>query len=824
MNRTSGAVGACLLWCCLAVTCASGADTLSVARSLKSASKWPELNGEVRKILPSLRQQGQNEPIAEALALAAESSLALGGYESATKDGLEAARRYQELGRPGDAARCLNYVGLGMYHLGRYGEALDFYGRALALRRATNDPAAAVLQLNNIANVYMLRGAYSEAWRTYEDALREVRNSPAALGIERARYLIVANLATLYQRVGREDRALEMFQQLGSATSRLSLSEQAQMAVNIGVVYRRLGDPYKAMDQYRYAQSLYAKEKHLDGQIGAGKNLGIVLALDLNRPKDALVEFDAVLGLATASGNKREILQAQLYRAEALRRLNDGGAAAKSFQDALGVAKSMQSMEETWKAQYGLGQIAESHGDVASARACYDQAIHTIESARAQLSVRPLRTDFLGDKRDVFDRSIALRLANAPDVREIFRLMEASRSRILQDQIRTSSLEAIVAKLDDQTALLEYWKDANTLVVLCVTRQGTSLRQQPLPQNFTGSLYQWLDTLKTDDPNAEWRALGRTLGRMLIPPSVRSGRFKRLLIAADAELNLIPFDALELPNGRLVVEDYETISLPTASFVAADFWAARAPWRWPWQTNALALGNPVLSSRGIAGESAAALPGSAAEVAEVARNIPGTDVALGADARKDRLQVAGRLPPVIHIASHAVIDERAVDRSRILFSPPVNSAEQDYLFYPEITSLHLSETELVTLSACDTERGEIAQGEGVHSLNRAFLEAGARSTVSTLWPVEDRSTATFMRLFYRRLAEGMPVSKALREAKTVFLQTGNKLAQPKFWAAFVVMGNGASAPATVITWTQVTLGMSTVVLIGIVAYRIIARR
>jgi hypothetical protein len=97
----------------------------------------------------------------------------------------------------------------------------------------------------------------------------------------------------------------------------------------------------------------------------------------------------------------------------------------------------------------------------------------------------------------------------------------------------------------------------------------------------------------------------------------------------------------------------------------------------------------------------------------------------------------------------------------------------------------------------------MVRGEGVQSFSRAFLAAGARSTVTTLWRVADAPTADFMRLFYSRLAQGETKAAALRAAKLSFLRAGNQLAQPQYWAAFVLTGDGRVPIPRVFSWLSI---------------------
>ncbi len=158
---------------------------------------------------------------------------------------------------------------------------------------------------------------------------------------------------------------------------------------------------------------------------------------------------------------------------------------------------------------------------------------------------------------------------------------------------------------------------------------------------------------------------------------------------------------------------------------------------------------------------------------------------------------------MLHFSTHATVDATDPNRSRMLFTPERGSPGSEYLFWPEVAALPLSGIDLVTLSACDTEGGKMVRGEGVQSFSRAFLAAGARSTVTTLWRVADAPTADFMRRFYLRLAQGETKAAALRAAKLSFLRSGNQLAQPQYWAAFVLNGDGRVPIPRVIPWLWV---------------------
>ena len=109
----------------------------------------------------------------------------------------------------------------------------------------------------------------------------------------------------------------------------------------------------------------------------------------------------------------------------------------------------------------------------------------------------------------------------------------------------------------------------------------------------------------------------------------------------------------------------------------------------------------------------------------------------------------------------------------------------------EITRLHLK-ADLVTLSACQTGVGPTEGEAGVINLEQAFLMAGAKAVVATLWNVEDHSTAVLMQDFYRHLAQHHDKAMALAYAKRDFMDQNRNL-PPYYWAGFVIVGDGGSA-------------------------------
>jgi len=205
---------------------------------------------------------------ARALVAASEAALAKGDYEAALDKAQQAFTAHERLSADAEAAWDLNTVGMANQYLTRYADALDAYRRALALDRAAGSVDGEITRLNNIGNVHFLRGRYSDALQLYEDALEAVKTRATDRARARLRRLTLSNLAALNQRLGADQRALDIYAQL-SSNETMRPNEEGQLLVNQGALMRRLGDPVKALELYRSAQQLFAGAAHRDDEISA---------------------------------------------------------------------------------------------------------------------------------------------------------------------------------------------------------------------------------------------------------------------------------------------------------------------------------------------------------------------------------------------------------------------------------------------------------------------------------------------------------------------------------------------------------------------------
>ena len=269
----------------------------------------------------------------------------------------------------------------------------------------------------------------------------------------------------------------------------------------------------------------------------------------------------------------------------------------------------------------------------------------------------------------------------------------------------------------------------------------------------------------------------------------------RLVLVPDGVLHSVPFGALRTdPDSPPLAARYHIRRVPSVALWL--LWNRRSP-SLP-EKGVLALADPELPSvndddagRRAAGAFAeflglGALPLARREAREVIGGFANESLLLeGADASERRLKTeiaAGYR--LLHVAAHAVLDGRHPSRSALVLSPG-GETEDGLLQVREIVDLELDGT-VVFLSACSSASGPVVSGEGVVGFARAFLQAGARAVVGSLWPLRDDEAAELAGDLSRRLAGGAGLGEALAATRRDWIAEGRPEAA---WAGTVLIGN-----------------------------------
>ena len=445
----------------------------------------------------------------------------------------------------------------------------------------------------------------------------------------------------------------------------------------------------------------------------------------------------------------------------------------------------------------GVGDLYEKHfGLIAEHGGNPTKALTVVEQARGRVM-----TDLLISGSKTSPESLAteknlsrlrLQLIDAHSEKDIEKIRDEI---FLAEQFRSVSPEVSILKageheviagrqlqdsLSNSEALLEYVLDDPDSYCLVITRASIRIVKLPGKKVLSSLVIAYLGKLRAkEQANVEARHLYDVLLGGI--PGLKGA--KQIIIVRDGQLHLVPFDALIEQSGQYVVELQTVVYAPSAtSFFLLRTAAKRkslpqgllAVGGVPYQESATELGD-LPSSRDEAVEAAAALSN------------PSNALLLGKEATETAFKKSVN-HRIIHLAIHAIANSTSPDRSAlVLFSDPQHG-EDGFLYPSEIVQLPLN-ADLVVLSACDTAVGPVEGEEGISTLARAFLLAGARTVVSTLWTINDDSTLYLMKVFYAELGRKKSAPEALRLAKRSMLKKfGPRKAVPYYWAGFTLEG------------------------------------
>jgi len=269
--------------------------------------------------------------------------------------------------------------------------------------------------------------------------------------------------------------------------------------------------------------------------------------------------------------------------------------------------------------------------------------------------------------------------------------------------------------------------------------------------------------------------LKQSLYDVLIKPVEPYITGKRLVIVPHSVLHFLPFETLKDGQGRYLIESHPVSYAPSL--------------------NALRLcrtKNRGKATKLVAyGDTLGDLQYARREVDAVSSLFEESVVLSGQQVTKASVSSTIAQGDIIHFACHGIFDPASpLDSALVMASPAsrgVTLGNLNLLTVSDIMRFKASPS-LVFLSACDTGRARVSGGDELIGLVRGFFVAGSPSLVTTLWPIDDESTAMLAFRFYENLLKrNMDKAKALQEAKLYLMKQGFK--DPYYWAAFVLQGD-----------------------------------
>jgi CHAT domain-containing protein len=706
-------------------------------------------------------------------------------------------------------------IGFSMFLEGEMTAARQRVGGALMGAMQLQDTGAQIRYLAAIGQALVWLNSYDEALGYLEKALKIAAANPDA-GYQ---FIVQEGRLEAFKGMGKLDSAQQLADELiAQARARQKRVKETQTLITASTIAIAKHDDAQAIQELQTAAEL--------AQSGGFKRLladAQFYLADIYRRRGDLVNAEtwaSVAAKSTQSGGEMYVLPRRMQSlAELQARQGKYQEADATYDRAGDILDTMIGNVRSIEAKIGLitsmSEIYTEHfALIADHFKDTNKAYSVLERARGRSTSDLLMSGKPPDspQEEQFERQVSrlnleLSRANSREgIREIRdkifvaeegRWTASASSPWKAHSWETIPLERIREGLSADEVVLEYVVAEPRSYCLVITRDGVRIVSLIGRETLEKLVTAYVNALKT---RATAPRQGNELYAALLRDVPEAAKKSRFIVVPDGCLHLLPFDALVDRTGRYLVYTKTVTYSPSAS---AYYLLNRIPSDLPAPRRTLlgiggipyseATGlNKLVALRGYSSGGLPTLPGSKEEIlaAQSAFHDTADTLLTGWDATESAFKhsdLAQRA--IIHLAVHGIADTKNPQRAALILLGDAQSEDDGILEANEIIQLHTN-ADLVVLSACDTAVGRLQGEEGIANLSRAFLLAGARAVVSTLWSVDDIAAQYLMKRFYVHLGEGRTTAEALTAAKRDLLKTYGEHAIPHFWASFKLEGIG----------------------------------
>ncbi|MDV2998341.1 MAG: hypothetical protein N4J56_008046 [Chroococcidiopsis sp. SAG 2025] len=710
--------------------------------------------------------------------------------------------------------------------------ALNTWRGAAEIYTKIGDRNAIIRNQINQAQALQALGLYRQAQKTLDESTELLQKQPDSL----LKVTGLRSLGNVLRVTGNLEKSQQTLQQSLKIASELSDSQAiADVLLSLGNTARAERDTQAAIGYYQQAANatnspitrINAQTNQLRLLLGT-QQIGAVKALlpqiqtqmsDLPLSRTAiyarinlaesLMQFNQKI--ATDSPSWLDIAQILSTTVQQAKSLQDGRTQSYALgvlghlyeqtqqwsdaqnltQQALFLAQTIDARDIAYRWEWQLGRLLKARGDILGAIAAYDRAVKSLQSLRYDLvAIAPdVQFDFRDRVEPVYRQLVGLLLqpqenptsqANLQKARETIESLQLAE---LDNFFREACLDTVsqidrVIDQKDQTAAAIY-----PIILPDRLEVILKLPQKPV-LHYTAAVAQpqvekTLDALRQNliepDTPIEAKSLSQQIYNWLIQPAANDlaqSQIKTLVFVLDGALRNVPMAAL-YDGKQYLIEKYGIAIAPGLQLINPQ----------PLQEEKLeAIAAGLSQPR----QGFSALPNVKLELAAIRTEIP-SNVLLNNEFTSTALQnQINSLPfPVVHLATHGQFSSKAEETFIVAWDKRIYVNELDNLVRNREQN-RPDAVELLVLSACETAAGDKRAALGIAGV---AVRAGARSTVASLWSLNDESTAALMSEFYRELADrSLTKAEALRRAQLSLLQNP-KYQRPLFWAPYVLLGN-----------------------------------
>ncbi|MGB3641338.1 MAG: CHAT domain-containing protein, partial [Rivularia sp. (in: cyanobacteria)] len=668
--------------------------------------------------------------------------------------------------RRGEAA-ILNNIGLVYDSLGEKQKALEFYNQALPLSRAVGDTGSEATTLNNIGRVYDDLGEKQKALKFFNQALPLSR----AVGDRGTEALTLNNIGLFYNSLGEKQKALESYNQaLPLFVLVGDRRGEATTLNNIGGVYDSLGEKQKALEFYNQALPLLRAVGDRGTEAVTLNNIGAVYR-NTKQPKEAIKywEQSATITLQLrnyiARENRKIFFESKRFTAVALiDLLIDQNQPERAFEWA-NLATVADLADYT-----RLVNAKVANPEAQKAIDGWNQKNIQLESLRKDLQ-KNFSTELsqrVNQLQGELNQSAEKMINRFPEIADLFETKPTDITQLRASiPVGTTVIQPVL--------LSNITNVPNTIALFVFTRDKLSVKKIPIDLAKFNTLLTQTNASLTNRFDETYLDNLEQLYNLIISPieaEIQASKPQQLSFIANGKLRYIPFEALYDSKADKYLIEKLPISYLTR--ISPNSLAAQSV-KTQSSKRVLAIGNPKPNGK-------LALQGAETEVKKITEIFPGSEPFINTQATLNTFKTQSPRFSLLHLATHGCFQKGGC--------PKLGLEENTLLFADkkfnirDAALLGLQNTDLITLSACQTALQTESNGEEISGLAYLFERAGAKATIASLWSAEDETTQTIMVEFYQNIKKGMSKDEALRQAKLSQIDS-----HPFFWSAFVLIGD-----------------------------------
>ncbi|XP_073229371.1 uncharacterized protein [Porites lutea] len=731
----------------------------------------------------------------------------------------------KEVGDRAGEGRAYGNLGNAYRNLGDFQKAIAYHERDLKISKEVGDRAREGKAYCNLGNAYHCLGDSQKAIEYHERHLKISKEVGNRAGEGRA----YGNLGNAYYSRGEFQKSIEYNER------HLKISKEVGDRAGEGRAYGSLGNAYYSRGDFQKAMEYHERNLKISKEVGnrAGKgraygNLGNAYYSRGEFQKS--IEYnERHLKISKEVGDRAGEGSAYGNLGNAYNSLGDFQKAMEYHERHLKISKEVGDRAGEGKAYGNLGNAYHSLGDFQKAVQCYKNSVIAFDHIRRNLISNDEWKITLKSTYDQINLRLWELLFKEGKVIEALLTADQGRAGALNDLLEfkygLKGLRSEIGTLSARPSDFASYLPSNIAfiginkrgIVLWVNEKGNEIktRRTEIDISVTTYFQSLLEATHKEigvraDVNCEDRSLSnssnkklaeersskpkthpsyletkslQTFYNVVIDPIRDLLQGDEVVIVPEGPLCLAPYAAFIDLKSKYLCETCRIRLLPSLSSLRL---IQNCPADWHSKTGALLVSDPWVQKVVYEGKPLDQLIWAKREVQMIGEILQAVPL-VGMLATKE--EVLRRISSValVHIAAHGKMETGEIALAPNTTRSSVNPAREDYLLTMKDVLDAQIRARLVVLSCCHSAWGEV-KSEGVVGIARAFLGAGARSVLVSLWAIDDEATMKFMEFFYRQLVNGRSASEALNKAMKS-MRESDRFSAVRYWAPFVLIGD-----------------------------------